>query len=85
MLAEGITLLPSPQEGEETAGEPMLEKVCQLIESVNDTLEGQLDLEHHGGRTCEGVAISRPARRGPGRRDVVQERGRSLGHPLTDR
>lgn len=38
-------------------GEPMLKKVRQLIESVNDTLKGQLDLEHHGGRACEGVAV----------------------------
>ncbi|MFJ6016751.1 hypothetical protein [Streptomyces sp. NPDC092952] len=29
----------------------------QLIESVNDTLEGQLGLEQHGGRTFEGVAV----------------------------
>lgn len=35
----------------------MLKKVRQLIESVNDTLKGQLDLERHGGRTFEGVAI----------------------------
>jgi hypothetical protein len=35
----------------------MLKKVRQLIESVNDTLKGQLDLEQHGGRTFEGVAI----------------------------
>ncbi|MEU8867802.1 hypothetical protein OHA74_53525 [Streptomyces phaeochromogenes] len=34
----------------------------QLIESVNDTLKGQLDLEQHGGRTFEGVAV-RVARR----------------------
>jgi hypothetical protein len=27
----------------------------QLIESVNDTLKGQLDLERHGGRTPQGV------------------------------
>jgi hypothetical protein len=27
-----------------------------LIESVNDTLKGQLDLEQHGGRTLERVA-----------------------------
>jgi hypothetical protein len=38
-------------------GEPMLKKVRQLIESVNDTLKGQLDLEQHGERTFEGVAI----------------------------
>jgi hypothetical protein len=24
---------------------------------VNDTLKGQLDLEHHGGHTFEGLAI----------------------------
>ena len=42
---------------EKRFGEPMLKKVRQLIESVNDTLKGQLDLEFHGGRTCEGVAI----------------------------
>lgn len=31
--------------------------VRQLIESVNDTLKGQLDLEQHGGRTFAGVAV----------------------------
>ena len=38
-------------------GEPLLKSTRQLIESVNDTLKGQLDLEAHGGRTFEGVAI----------------------------
>lgn len=53
----GITLL-RPSKKNETArfGEPMLKKVRQLIESVNDTLKGQLDLEEHGGRTGQGVA-----------------------------
>jgi hypothetical protein len=32
-----------------------LRPLRQLIESVNDTLKGQLDLERHGGRTGEGV------------------------------
>jgi hypothetical protein len=36
---------------------PGYHKVRQLIESVNDTLKGQLDLERHGGRTFEGVAV----------------------------
>ncbi len=40
----------------------MLKKVRQLIESVNDTLKGRLDLDDHGGRSCAGVAI-RVARR----------------------
>ncbi|EFL27545.1 conserved hypothetical protein [Streptomyces himastatinicus ATCC 53653] len=27
------------------------------MESLNDTFKGQLDLEQHGGRTLEGVAV----------------------------
>jgi hypothetical protein len=54
----GIELLrPSRKREKKRYGEPMLKKVRQLIESVNDTLKGQLDLEEHGGRTIEGVAI----------------------------
>ena len=54
----GIELLrPSRKREKERYGEPMLKKVRQLIESVNDTLKGQLDLEEHGGQTFEGVAI----------------------------
>jgi hypothetical protein len=58
LSAQGITLL-RPSRMDETArrGEPMLKKVRQLIESVNDTLKGQLDLEQHGARTIEGVAV----------------------------
>ncbi len=47
----------SEQAGCLRPGEPALKKVWQLIESVNDTLKGQLDLEQHGGRTFEGVAV----------------------------
>jgi hypothetical protein len=28
-----------------------------IIESVNDTLKGQPDLERHGGRTADGVTV----------------------------
>lgn len=58
-LAElGIELLrPSRKQEKQRYGEPMLKKVRQLIESVNDTLKGQLDLERHSGRTFEGVAV----------------------------
>ncbi len=53
-----ITLLRPSRAGEQARyGEPMLKKVRQLIESVNDTLKGQLNLEGHGGRSCAGVAI----------------------------
>ncbi|TKA01205.1 transposase, partial [Actinacidiphila oryziradicis] len=58
LLDQGIELLrPSRKREKERYGEPMLKKVRQLIESVNDTLKGQLDLEQHGGRTFESVAI----------------------------
>lgn len=36
-------------------GEHLLKPLRQLIESVNDTLKGQLDLEFHGGPSIDGV------------------------------
>ena len=45
------------QEGEDSPGQALLKSVRQLIESVNDTLKGQLDLELHGGRTFTGIAV----------------------------
>ncbi|MCA1701962.1 MAG: IS982 family transposase [Actinobacteria bacterium] len=36
-------------------GGRLLKPLRQIIESVNDTLKGQLDLERHGGRTHDGV------------------------------
>lgn len=59
LLADyGIALLrPALKREKRRPGEPLLKKVRQLIESVNDTLKGQLDLENHGGRSCGGVAI----------------------------
>lgn len=54
----GITLLRPSRKGEaRRPGEPALKKVRQLIESVNDTFKGQLDLEQHGGRTFEGTGV----------------------------
>ena len=58
LAARGITLLrPSRTDEQARHGEALLKSVRQLIESVNDTLKGQLDLEAHGGRTFDGVAI----------------------------
>jgi hypothetical protein len=58
LASYSITLLrPSRADEQARYGEPMLKKVRQLIESVNDTLKGQLDLEAHGGRSYAGVAI----------------------------
>jgi hypothetical protein len=58
LAIRGITLL-RPARNDETArhGDALLKPVRQLIESVNDTFKGQLDLEAHGGRTFEGLAI----------------------------
>ncbi|WP_210435488.1 hypothetical protein [Saccharopolyspora sp. ASAGF58] len=50
-------LRPSRKKEVMQAGEPMLKKVRQLIESVNDTLKGQLDLEQHSAHSVEGVAV----------------------------
>jgi hypothetical protein len=52
-----VLLRPSRKRERARYGEPMLKKVRQLIESVNDTLKGQLDLEQHGARTIEGGAV----------------------------
>jgi hypothetical protein len=52
----GITLLRPSRKGETTRpGERFFKPLRQIIESVNDTLKGQLDLERHGGRTITGV------------------------------
>jgi len=53
----GITMRPCRKNENACYGEPMLKKVRQPIESVNDPLKGQLDLENHGGRSSEGVGI----------------------------
>ncbi|WP_413798339.1 IS982 family transposase [Streptomyces iranensis] len=58
LARQGVMLLrPSFKREKPRSGEPLLKSVRQLIESVNDTLKGQLGLEQHGGRTFEGVAV----------------------------
>jgi hypothetical protein len=57
LTERGINLLrPARKTENRRWGTAVLKKIRQLIESVNDTLKGQLDLEQHGGRTFEGVA-----------------------------
>jgi transposase len=52
----GVALLrPSSRNRTPRPGEQPLKPIRRLIESVNDTLEGQLDLEPHGGRSIDGV------------------------------
>lgn len=58
LAGRGVLLLrPSRRNERARPGEPLLKSVRQLIESVNDTLKGQLDLEAHGGRIPEGVMV----------------------------
>ncbi len=52
----GIELLRPARKGERArTGERFFKPLRQVIESINDTLKGQLDLEAHGGRTIPGV------------------------------
>jgi hypothetical protein len=52
-----LALLRPVRKGEaRRAGQQLFKPLRQVIESVNQTLKAQLDLEGHGGRTEEGVA-----------------------------
>ena len=52
----GIDLLRPARKGEKSRpGARFFKPLRQIIESINDTLKGQLDLEQHGGRTPAGV------------------------------
>jgi Transposase DDE domain len=58
MADAGITLLRPARKGEPPrAGARFFRPLRQVIESVNDTFKGQLDLERHGGHTPQGVAV----------------------------
>jgi len=51
----GLRLLRPARKGEaERAGAHLFRPLRQLIESVNQTFKGQLDLERHGGHTPSG-------------------------------
>ena len=54
----GMCLLRPARKGEpERTGTRFFKPLRQVIESVNDTLKGQLDLERHGGHTPAGVLV----------------------------
>jgi hypothetical protein len=58
LAAEGACLLRPARQGEPTRpGTQFFKPLRQIIESVNDTLKGQLDLERHGGHTPGGVTV----------------------------
>jgi hypothetical protein len=51
-----VRLLRPARKGEaERAGARLFRPLRQLVESVNHTFKGQLDLERHGGHTPGGV------------------------------
>jgi hypothetical protein len=51
-----LVLLRPVRKGEaRRAGQHLFRPLRQVIESVNWTFKGQLDLERHGGRTPEGI------------------------------
>ena len=52
----GIELLRPARKGEKPRpGQQFFKPLRQIIESVFDTFKGQLDLEHHGGKSIVGV------------------------------
>lgn len=54
--AAGIELLRPARKGEKPRpGQRFFKPLRQVIESINDTFKGQLDLERHGGKTPAGV------------------------------
>jgi Transposase DDE domain len=58
MAGAGIKLLRPARKGEPArTGAHLFKPLRQIIESVNDTFKGQLDLEHHGGHTPGGVTV----------------------------
>jgi len=58
LAAAGFTLLRKARAGEKPRpGAHLLKPLRQTVESVFDTLKGQLGLERHGGRTPIGVLV----------------------------
>lgn len=58
LAATGFTLLRKARAGEKPRpGTHLLKPLRQTVESVFDTLKGQLSLERHGGRTPTGVTV----------------------------
>ena len=54
----GARLLRPARKGEpERPGAGLFKPLRQVIESINETFKGQLDLERHGGHTPQGVIV----------------------------
>jgi hypothetical protein len=50
-------LWPTRKGEPERAGAHLFRPLRQVIESINQTFKGQLDLERHGGKTSAGVIV----------------------------
>lgn len=58
LAGAGLDLLRPARKGEPPrAGAVFFKPLRLVIESINDTFKGQLDLEQHGGRTPAGVWV----------------------------
>jgi hypothetical protein len=58
LVSDGFRLLRPARKGEPgRTGTRFFKPLRQVIESINDTFKGQLDLERHGGRTPAGVLV----------------------------
>jgi DDE family transposase len=58
LAGAGLDLLRPARKGEQPrAGTEFFKPLRQVIESINDTFKGQLDLEQHGGHTPAGVWV----------------------------
>jgi Transposase DDE domain len=74
LAGAGARLLrPARKQEPERAGAALFKPLRQVIESVNDTFKGQLDLERHGGHTPRRGHRPRPATHPrPHRRHLAQ-------------
>ncbi len=82
-----LVLLRPVRKGEaRRAGQHLFKPLRQVVESVNWTFKGQLDLERHGGRTPEGIHRAGPGPDpGADSRDLAQRQDQPDGQAVTDR
>ena len=58
LASTGLNLLRPARKGESPRpGAPFFKPLRQVIESINDTFKGQLNLEQHGGHSPAGVWV----------------------------
>jgi hypothetical protein len=82
----GLHLLRPAREGEpERAGARCFKPLRQVIESINDTFKGPLDLEAHGGHTrpASSSASGNASSRSPPRSGTTTTSAPQSSDPLT--